>query len=74
MMKDDVITLISEAPEGHGIFEEFKTTEREVFCRVRSVGFNEFYAAKAAGLEPSIVFILPHDFEYQGEKLCRYHT
>ena len=73
MMRDDVITLISETPGTHGVLEEAVRTERGVFCRIRSVGYNEFYQAKAAGLNPELVFMLMHDFEYQGEPLCRYH-
>lgn len=73
MMRDDIITLISECPGTHGALEEPERIERDVFCRVRSVGYNEFYQAKSAGLNPELVFALLHDFEYAGEPLCRYH-
>ena len=73
MYKADVLTLIGETPEAHGVFDEFEPAERDVFCTVRSVGFSEFYTAKAAGLAPDVVFVLAHDFEYQGEKKARFH-
>ena len=70
---DDVIYLIKDTPEAHGILDDYTPESRMVYCRVRSVGFNEFYTAKAAGLSPSIVFVLQHDFEYAGEQKCLYH-
>lgn len=73
MMRDDVITLISEIPGAHGALETPEMVERDVFCRVRSAGYREFYMAKAAGLNPEYVFTLSQDFEYQGEPICRFH-
>lgn len=64
--------LISEDPEAHGVFDDHARTERMVYCTIRSVGRTEMYAAMSSGHEPNYVFALAHDFEYQGEKICKY--
>lgn len=70
MTRADTVTLIAESPEAHGVFDTHTETQREVYCSVRSVGMRESYEAKAIGLNPETVLILPYDFEYQGEKEC----
>lgn len=70
MVKADVLTLITEIPAARGAFEEAATTERVVYCTVRSVGMREAYEAMGHGLKPEWVFELAHAFEYQGEKRC----
>lgn len=72
MLHADVITLIAEDPEAHGVFEEYTPAQREVQCIVKSVGRSEMYQALSAGLMPEYIFTLAHDFEYQGEKLLEY--
>lgn len=72
MVRADVLTLIAETPDAHGVFDTFTETERTVFCTVRSASYNDILTAGGQGLRPEIVFRLPHDFEYQGEKLCEY--
>ena len=69
MIRADVITLVAEDPEAHGVFEERDEDGRDVFAEIRSVGFNEFYSAKSAGIEPTIVFVLADYMEYGGEKI-----
>lgn len=69
MIRAEVISLISENPEAHGVFGATSETSREVFAEIRSVGYNEFYAAKSAGIEPSIVFVLTDYMEYGDEKI-----
>lgn len=73
MEKADVIYLIGESPEAHGVFEQPKTTERMVYCTVRSVGMRETYLAMAQDRNPEVVFELTDYAEYQGEKNCRWN-
>lgn len=73
MMRSDVITLITEAPTAHGIFDPPTESERAVPCYVKSVGFQEFFQALAQGLHPSMVFVLSDYAEYQDEKIAVYH-
>jgi len=72
MLRADVLTLIAEDPAAHGVFDTYTATERTVFCTVRSASYNDILTAGGDGLKPEIVFRLSHDFEYQGEKLCRF--
>lgn len=73
MLKADVLTLIAETPAAHGVFDEYEPAERTVFCTVRSASYTDRLAAQSEGFVPELVFRLSHDFEYQGEKLCRFH-
>ena len=73
MMRSDVITLIAESPEAHGIFDPPTESERTVFCYVKSVGFREYFEALSQSLHPSFVFVLRDYAEYHGEKVCTYH-
>lgn len=70
MTTSDVVDLIAESPEAHGVFEPVTEKRRTVFCTLKSVGMNETYQAMATGLRPDIKIVLPHAFEYAGEKLC----
>ena len=56
----EVITLI----EG--------TSQREVFCGLRSVGHTEFYEAHATEYHPELKFVLADYLEYNGESLVKY--
>lgn len=69
MVRADVIELISESPEAHGIFDAPAETAQKTFCTVRSVGMREYYEAKGAGLEPEIVFNLSDSDDYDGQKI-----
>ena len=73
MIKRDIIYLIAEDPEAHGIFDTHEETKRKVFCDIYSVTRNEAYRAMANGLNPSFVFILSDVAEYKGEKVCEYN-
>ena len=73
MIRADMITLVAEDPEAHGVFEEYEADSRDVFAEIRSVGYSEFYAAKSAGIEPSIVFVLADYMEYDGEKIVLFN-
>lgn len=70
MVRADVISLVREAPEAHGVLDKAEETAREVYCTVRSVGMREFYEAKSAGIEPEIVFQLTNAEDYGGEKIA----
>lgn len=74
MIGADVLTLISERPRNHGVFDEPETYERQVFCDVRSVGMQEYYRARELGLNPTLVFELADRAEYHGEKRCVFHN
>lgn len=73
MIRAEVISLVSETPEAHGVFDTITETSRDVFAEIRSVGYNEYYAAKSAGIEPSIVFVLTDYMEYGGEKIVLFN-
>lgn len=73
MLLSSVLTLVSESPTAHGIFETPTETERTVFCVVRSVSYQEFYRALEQALHPVYVFILADYAEYQGEKICKFN-
>lgn len=68
----DVLDLIGETPAAHGVFDQFTETRTTVYCSVRSVGYNEAYAARANGLNPVLVFALTDFADYHGEKICEY--
>ena len=72
MWLQNVLTLISETPGDHGIFDTHAETKRDVFCEVRSVGYQEFYRALEQDLHPTFIFRLADYAEYQGEKICEY--
>lgn len=69
MIRAEVISLVAETPGAHGVFEARTETTRDVFAEIRSVGRNEFYKAKSAGIEPNIEFVLADYDEYEGEKI-----
>lgn len=74
MIFRDVLTLISESPEAHGVFDPVSETPRQVFCSVRSVGMREAYEALSNGLKPEFVFVLSDYSDYNGEKICEYNS
>lgn len=73
MVRADVIALIGETPGAHGVFEAPEESRNEVPCTMRSVGYSEFYAARSAGIEPSIVFVLALAEDYAGEKIVEWN-
>lgn len=72
MVRADVITLIGETPGAHGVFDPPSETLNDVPCTVRSVGYNEFYAARNAGIQPTVVFVLALAEDYAGEKIVEW--
>ena len=73
MITADVLTLINETGGPRGVYDTPTETERQVFCTVRSVGMQESYLSMSHGLNPEVVFVLAHAFEYQNEKRCRFN-
>lgn len=73
MTKDDVIYLIAENPEAHGIFDPPTETRRMVYCQVLSVGRTEYWRAKDNGMHPQYIFRLSDAIEYGGEKIAEYN-
>ena len=73
MVRADVIALVGETPGAHGVFDPPTEVKNEVPCTVRSVGYNEFYAARSAGIEPSVVFVLALAEDYAGEKIVEWN-
>lgn len=72
MVRATVVDLIGESPEAHGVFEQRAEISRTVFAEIRSVTGSEFYRAKGAGIEPTLVFRLTDYSDYQGEKIVVY--
>ncbi len=64
--------LIAENPKAHGIFDEPEEPKRKIYCTEKSVGQTEVYQARATGLNPELKLILPHAFDYKGEKKLTY--
>lgn len=73
MYQADVLTLITETNTPRGVYDTPTESQRTVYCTIRSVGMQERYLSMSHGLNPEIVFVLAHDFEYQGEKRCKYN-
>lgn len=70
----DVLKLIGETPEAHGVFDAIEESVKTVYCTVRTVGMNEAYQAMANGLHPQFVFTLSDYADYSGEKICEYNN
>lgn len=66
---NDILTLVGRtyAADGYTVKDE---TRREIFCRVASVGQQEFYQAQATELRPELKFIIADYLDYGGECLC----
>lgn len=70
---DDVIRLITSTYTYDDYGNEIPVrVERQVFCRVLSVGRSEFYQAAQNNMHPEYNFILTHFKDYQGEKELLY--
>ena len=73
MVRANVVTLLAEDPQAHGVLEPATLTERRVYCTVQSISRSEAYQAKGIGLNPEYRLVLSHSFEYKGEKLCDFN-
>ena len=66
---DDVIKLLSFTFETDSYGNQIETvTERQVFCRVRSISRSEFYQAAQTDLHPEYVFTISNYRDYEGEQ------
>ena len=54
------------------IFLVEKTTRREVFATLRSIGQAEFYQAHAVDYHPELKFVLADYLDYRGESLVEH--
>jgi len=64
---DYELNLITYTTTYDELLQPIKTPVRNpVLCKKNSVGSNEFYNAKVAGLKPELKFVI-HAFEYGGE-------
>lgn len=70
MIRADVIQLVTENPEAHGVFDTPEENSVQVFAEIRSVTRAEAYAAKSAGLDPEYVFRLTDYADYAGQRKC----
>lgn len=73
MIRDDVIYLVSESPQAHGIFDAPTETQTMCYCRVMSVNRNEYYKALSNDLKPEYVFVISEYADYNGEKIIVYN-
>lgn len=74
MKRYDVITLVGETPQAHGIFDNPVEPKREVMVEVRSVGMKEMYSALSVDMRPSYVFIINAAEEYDNEEIVIYQN
>lgn len=70
MIRAEVIKLITENPEAHGVFETPDDAAEQVFAEIRSVTRSESYLAKSAGLDPEYIFRLTDYADYNGQRKC----
>lgn len=68
MLRSDVITLVREAADAHGVYERPYETEREVYVTVEGVGMTEMYTAMAQGFRPEVKFRLEIAEDYDRER------
>lgn len=74
MYQADVLTLITETNTPRGVYDTPTESQRTVYCTIRSVGMTERYLSLSHGLNPEIVFVLAHAFEYQDEERCIFNS
>ena len=72
MKKYDTVTLVSESPQAHGMFDPPSTTLRTLYCEIDSVGMNETYQAMSNGLEAQYTIKLALSEDYHNEKIAIY--
>jgi SPP1 family predicted phage head-tail adaptor len=72
MVMADVCYLITDLPGAHGVHGDRGSSERQVYCEVKSVTRNEYYQAHIAGLQPGYVLKLSIASEYWDETKLRF--
>lgn len=73
MVRDDVIYLVNENPQNHGVFNNPEETLTMCYCRVQSVTRQEYYRARENNIEPVYVFVLSEYADYDGQKIVIYN-
>lgn len=68
---NDLLILVHRVLDDDG-YTVIEQTEREVLCRLASIGQSEFYQAQATDLRPELKFVLADYLDYEGEALCIY--
>lgn len=63
----NVAVLHTDATQPLGVFDTPTTTDRKVYCTVRSVSYRQRYEAMAHDLDPVCIIRLAIPEEYQGE-------
>ena len=73
-MRNDLLTLIRVTCDNdeYGVPIQRDVDKAEVFCRVKSVGRQEFYAVGQGGTKPALKFIVCAD-EYDGQQIVEYN-
>lgn len=66
---DEVATLIKRVYSDG----DWKETNRQVFCGIRSIGQSEFYQANATTYRPELKIVLADYLEYDGETIVEYN-
>lgn len=71
-MYNDVAYLIRETYDLDNFGNQIPAQElSEVFCKVKSVGMREFYAAAVTDIKPELTVIIPDEWDYNGETLMQ---
>lgn len=68
---NDLLILVKRTYEPDG-FTVTKETRREVFCKMASIGQQEFYMAQTSDLRPERKFVIADHLDYEDEALCIY--
>lgn len=66
----DVVTLIADNPNAHGVHDTPAEIRTKVCCDVQSIGMSEMYTARSQGLSPEWRLVIPHAFDYAGQRRC----
>ena len=70
---DEIIELVKQTNAVDECGDTVTTEEtRTVYCRLRSVGQQEFYQAHAVGLKPEMKFVLADYLDYNGQTCINY--
>ena len=72
MVRATEITLISESPNAHGVFDAYTGIERTVPCVETQIRRANIEAAQAIGLNCQHVVRLALADDYEGERRCFY--
>ena len=68
-MYNQVLGLVqtAQATNEYGDTVKESPVVRSIYCKVVSIGQNEFYQAQTSGYKPEIKFVIADYYDYQGE-------